>query len=182
MKIDGTLRRTIAIIMPGQRLVAAGEPDQRVIGMAADGQFDRVGDRLARRQRRAHAVMAHGDAVGHGDGAELARRAAGGGNALLGGLRLAHQRDVAGRGLVPAGGDADERLVDLGRRQAHGVVEGPMGRALGPLRHMTAGQSGLDIGLGVHSDLNFPTITQHAQLGNGQPDFVPQRWLALRDH
>ena len=97
----------------GQRLVAAGEADQRVIGMAAHGQFDGVGDHLARRQRGLHAVVAHGDAVGDGDGAELARRAAGGRDALLHRLRLAHQRDVAGRGLVPAGRDADERLVDL---------------------------------------------------------------------
>jgi hypothetical protein len=34
-------------------------------------------------------------------------------DALLHGLGLAHQRDVAGRGLVPAGRDADQRLVDL---------------------------------------------------------------------
>ena len=81
--------------------------------MAAHGQLDRVGDHLARRQRRLHALVAHGDAVGHGDGAELARRAAGRRDALLDRLGLAHQRDVAGRGLVPAGRDADERLVDL---------------------------------------------------------------------
>ena len=73
-----------------QRLVAAGKPDEGVIGMAADGQLDRVGDAFARRQRRAHAVMAHGDAVGDGDGAEFARGAAGGRNALFHGLRLAH--------------------------------------------------------------------------------------------
>src|SRR5256885_8585621 len=51
--------------------------------------------------------------VGHGDGAEFARGAAGSRNAFLDRLRLAHQRDIAGRGLVPAGRDADERLVDL---------------------------------------------------------------------
>jgi len=51
MKIDGTLRRTIAIIMPGKRLVAAREPDQRVIGMAAHGQLDQIGDHLARDKR-----------------------------------------------------------------------------------------------------------------------------------
>ncbi len=56
----------------GQRLVAAGEADQGVIGVAAHGELDRVGDHLARSQRGLHALMAHGDAVGDGDGAELA--------------------------------------------------------------------------------------------------------------
>ena len=46
--------------------------------------------------------VAHGDAVGDGDGGEFARRAAGGGDALLDRLRLALQRDVARRRLVPA--------------------------------------------------------------------------------
>ena len=113
MKIDGTLRRHIAIIMPGSDLSQPAMPDQRVIGVAAHGELDAVGDDLARRQRRLHAGVAHRDAVGHGDGAELARRRAAGGNALLHDLRLAHQRDVAGRRLVPAGRHADERLVDL---------------------------------------------------------------------
>ena len=86
----------------GKRLVAAGEPDEGVIAVAAHGELDRVRDHFARRQRRIHAGMAHGDAVGDGDGAELARRAAVGRNALLHRLRLAHQGDVAGRGFVPA--------------------------------------------------------------------------------
>ncbi len=47
------------------------------------------------------------------DGAEFARGAVGGGDALLDGLGLAHQRNIAGGGFVPAGGDADEGLVDL---------------------------------------------------------------------
>ena len=57
--------------------------------------------------------VAHGDAVGDRDGAEFARRSAGGGHALFHHLRLAHEGNIAGGGLVPAGGDADERLVDL---------------------------------------------------------------------
>ena len=126
----------------GQRLVAAGDADQRVIGVAAHGQLDRIRDHLARRQRGLHALVAHGDAVGDGDGAELARRAAGGGDALLDRLGLAHQRDVAGRGFVPAGGDADERLMDLRRGQTHRVIIGAMRRALGAFGHVPAGQPG----------------------------------------
>ena len=57
--------------------------------------------------------MAHGDAIGHRDGAEFARRAARRSNAFLHRLGLAHQRDVAGGRLIPAGGHADERLVNL---------------------------------------------------------------------
>ena len=49
---------------------------------------------------------------------------------LLHRLRLARQRDVAGRGLVPAGGDADERLVDLLLGQAHRIVIRAMRRAV----------------------------------------------------
>jgi hypothetical protein len=64
-------------------------------------------------QRRLHALVAHGDAVGHGDGAEFPRRALGRGNTLLDDLRLTHQRDVAGRSFVPAGRHADQRLRDL---------------------------------------------------------------------
>ena len=67
----------------GQRLVAAGEADQRVVAVAADRQLDRVGDDVARGERGLHALVAHGDAVGDGDGGELARRAAAGLHALL---------------------------------------------------------------------------------------------------
>src|SRR3982074_2906000 len=120
--------------------------------MAPDRQFDGVGDAFARWQRRAHAVMAHGDAVGHGDGAEFARSAACGGNALLDRLGLPHQRDVAGRGLVPARRHADERLVDLLGGEPHGIEIGAMRRPFRALRHMTARQSLLDVGLGVHRE------------------------------
>jgi hypothetical protein len=81
--------------------------------MAAHGQLDRVGDRVAGGERGAHALVAHGDAVGDGDGGELARGAVRGLDAQLDRLRLAAEGDVAGRGLVPAGRDADEGLVDL---------------------------------------------------------------------
>ena len=86
--------------------------------------------------------MAHGDAVGDGDGAEFARRAAGLLDALLGRLGLAHQGDVAGRGFVPAAGDADEGLVDLLLGQPHGVIIGAMRRAAGTFGDVAGGQPG----------------------------------------
>ena len=64
-------------------------------------------------------------------------------DALLHRLRLAAQGDVAGRGLVPAGGDADEGLVDLLLGQAHGVVVGAVRRAGRPLGDVAAGQADL---------------------------------------
>jgi hypothetical protein len=57
-------------------------------------------------------------------------------------LRLTVQRDVAGGGLVPAGGDADQRLMDLFLVQAHGIEVGAMRRAGWPLGHIAAGQFG----------------------------------------
>src|SRR5215831_11232146 len=94
--------------------------------------------------------MAHRDAIGHRDGAKLTGCAACGSHTLLDGLSLAHQCDIAGSSLIPAGGNADERLVDLLGRQSHGVEIRPMRSALRPLRHVTARQSLLEVGLGVH--------------------------------
>ncbi len=150
-----------------QGFVAAGKADQRVVAVTAHGELDRIGDHLARGQRRLHALVAHGDAVGDRDGAELARRASGGGDALLHRLRLAHERDVAGRGLVPAGGDADEGLMDLLARQTHRVIVGAMGRALGTLRHVTAGELGFVESPCVHGPLCAAPAGPPARTQNG---------------
>src|ERR1044071_6958271 len=81
--------------------------------MTSHREFDRVSDDFARNERRFHALVSHRDAVRDGDRAELAGRTTGFLDTLLGGLCLAHQRDVAGRRFVPARHDADERLVNL---------------------------------------------------------------------
>ena len=67
-------------------------------------------------------------------------------------LRLAHERNIAGRSLVPARGNADEGLVNLLGRQAHGVKIRAMGCPFGALRHMAAWQPALDARLGVHRE------------------------------
>ena len=133
------------------RLVAAGDPDQGVIGMAAHRQFHRIGNDFARRQGRFHPLVAHGDAVGHGNGAEFARRRAAGGDAKFHRLGLAHQRDIAGRRLVPAGGDADEWLMNLLPRQPHRVIKRAMRRTVGAFGRVPAGQARFQIGFGVHT-------------------------------
>src|SRR6185436_7434285 len=95
--------------------------------------------------------MAHGDAVGHGDGDELARRAAGGADAALGDLGMALERGVAGRGFIPARHHADERLGDVLLGQAHGVVEGAVRRTLRPRLHVAAAE--IVVRLLAHGDL-----------------------------
>ena len=157
MKTDGTLSRTMAIIMPGQRLVAAGQADQRVVAMAAHGELDRIGDDLARDQRGFHALVAHGDAVGHGDGGELARRAAGGLDAQLHRLGLAAKRDVAGRGLVPAVATPTSGWWISSLGQAHGVEIGAVRRPLRADRDVAAGQLRLVV----------PTFGRHVARGHG---------------
>src|ERR1700691_5669854 len=108
--------------------------------MATDRQLHRIGNDLARWQRGFHTGMPHGDAIGDGDGAELARRRAYGRYALLHRLRLAHERDVAGCRFIPAGRYANERLMDLPRRQTHRVIERTMRCTLRAFSRVTTGQ------------------------------------------
>ena len=127
----------------GQGLVAAGEADQRIVAMAAHGQLDGIGDQVARDQRGLHALMAHGDAVGDGDGGELTRRAERLLHTALDRLGLAREGDIAGGGLVPACGHADEGLVDLLLGQPHGVIIAAMRRAIRPHGHVARRQARL---------------------------------------
>ena len=80
----------------GNRLVASHHADHRIKQLAAAHQFDRIGNQFAADQRRAHALGAHGLAVGNRDGVELHRRAAGGANALLHFGRKPPQMKIAG--------------------------------------------------------------------------------------
>ena len=84
--------------------------------------------------------MAHRDAVCDGYGGKFARRAVGRLHADLGCLRLAVQGDVAGRGLVPAGRNPDEGLVNFLLRHAHGIIIAAMRCAGRTLGHMAAGE------------------------------------------
>ena len=95
----------------GNRLVAAREGDHAVEEMAAGDELDRVGDHLAADERGLHALGAHRDAVGDGDGVELHRRAAGGADALLDLLGEAAEVEVARHHLGPGVGDADDRAL-----------------------------------------------------------------------
>ena len=97
----------------GQALVAAGEQHGAVEPLGLHDGLHRVGDDLAADQREVHPDVAHRDAVGHRDRAELHRVAARPVHALLGRLREALQRQVARGDLVPGRGDADLRLGEV---------------------------------------------------------------------
>ena len=97
----------------GHVLVAAADADEAVKEIAAGDQLDGVGDDFAGDQRGLHALRAHGDAVGDGDGVELHGRAAGFANALFEGFGDFAQMHVAGADLGPGVGDADDGLVQI---------------------------------------------------------------------
>ena len=97
----------------GQRFVAAGQQHRAVQPFGLHHGLDAVGDHLARHQREVHALVAHRDAVGNRDRAELERVAAGREHALLDRLGQPVQREVARRDLVPRRCDADLRLGEV---------------------------------------------------------------------
>jgi hypothetical protein len=98
--------------------------------VALHDRFDGIGDQFAADQRELHALVVHADAVGHRDGGELARAAAGCLDAALGGIDLRSVRHVAGRGLTLLADDADHRLGDCGIVQPHRPHEGAVRRAI----------------------------------------------------
>ena len=106
-------RRAAAISMPGQGLVAAGQQDGAVDALCLHDGFHGVGDDFAGDQGEVHALVAHGDAVGNGDGAELHGEAAAGVDAFLGALGQPVQRQVAGSDFVPGTRDADLGLGEV---------------------------------------------------------------------
>ena len=117
----------------GQRLVAAGEGHQRVVGVAAHHRLDAVGDDLARHQRIAHAGVVHRHRIGDRDGGEVERHPARVAHARAGVLRQRAEQRVAGRDAPVGGGDADERALDVGVRQPQPAQEGAVRGAVQPL-------------------------------------------------
>ena len=119
-----------------QRLVAAAEPDQGVVGKPVHDRFDGIRDQFARQQRELHALMVHADAVGDRDSGEFPRRAAGLRDPGLGGIDLEIVRHVAGRLLALHADDADHRLGERLVVEPHRAHEGAVGRTIEPIgRH-----------------------------------------------
>ena len=122
----------------GQRLVAAGEQHRAVQPLREHHRLHRVGDDLAGDQRRTHALVAHGDAVGDRDGAELQGEAACGADAVLRPLGEPVQGEVAGGDLVPGRRDADLRLGEVVVAHAHRAEHGAGGGSGVPVGHLEA--------------------------------------------
>jgi hypothetical protein len=78
-------------------------------------------------------------------------------NAFFDHLRLALERNIAGRGFIPAGSDTNEGLMNFITAQPHCVQECPVRRPLGPLCHMPAWQPFFIENLGVHNEHNAPS-------------------------
>ena len=91
------------------RLVAADDAHEAVEQVAARDELDRVRDRLARHERRAHALGPHRDAVRDRDRVELDGRAAGFDDAAAHMARELALIPVARHRLDPVRRDADER-------------------------------------------------------------------------
>ena len=108
----------------GHVLVAAADGNQAVEELAAHDGLDGVGDDFAGDEGILHALRAHGDAVGDGDGIKDERLAAGLGHALGGGKGELVDVDVAGGDLAPGGGDADLGFLEVAAIEADGVEHG----------------------------------------------------------
>ena len=128
-------------------LVTAADGHQAVKALGTDHGLDGIGDDFARNKRIAHAGRAHGDAVGHGDGVEQDRFAAGRvstGCRFFGQFADVH---VAGGQRGPGGGDADLRLGKIGVLETDGAQHGARGRLLDAIHHEAGVLAGV-VGLG----------------------------------
>src|SRR5690606_28521784 len=99
------------------------------------------GDDLAANQRRLHALGAHADAVGDGDGVELEGGSAGGSDALFDRGGEASEVEVAGADLDPGVGDADEWLREVIVGEAGGAEHGARGGAVRTVEQRVAGSA-----------------------------------------
>ena len=117
----------------GHDLVAVGNAHHRVEAVGLDHGLDAVGDQLARRQRKLHPVVPHGDAVVDTDRVEQKRHAAGGPHALLHVIADSLKMDVARDDVDVAVADRDERLVPVAFAHAGRPEQASMGCAGIPL-------------------------------------------------
>ncbi|WP_162938492.1 hypothetical protein [Mycobacterium kyogaense] len=127
----------------GDGLVTAGQQHGAVEALGLHDGLDAVGDDLARDQREMHALVAHRDAVGHRDGAELQRVAARLVHPGLDRLRQPLQRQVARRDLVPRRTDADLRLHPVVVAHADGAQHAAGGGLLEAVGDVA--RTGLDV-------------------------------------
>jgi hypothetical protein len=85
----------------GERFVAPGQGHHAIEALGVHHRLHRVSDDLAADQRRTHALMTHGDAIGHRDGHEFEGKAARIAHAGLRPLGQASQGKIARGDFVP---------------------------------------------------------------------------------
>ena len=99
--------------------------------VAAGDEFDGVGDDFTGDERGLHALGAHGDAVGDGDGVELHGGSASFADALLYGGGYIAEMKVAGADLGPGVGYANDWLVQVFFGETYSAQVGAGGGAVG---------------------------------------------------
>ena len=121
----------------GHVFVAAADRDEAIHAFAADNCLDGVRDHFTGNERVFHALSAHRNAVGDGDGVE---------DQALASCRIhAFFRfdcelvdvDVAGRDLAPGGGNADLRLGEIVFLKTNRVKHRAARRTVGAIKHQT---------------------------------------------
>ena len=122
----------------GYVFVAVGDHHQAVKLVGQGHGLGGVGDEIPGDQGILHADMAHGDAVAHGDGGELHRRAPGAPDAGFDGFGDFVQVHVAGNDLIVGADHADEGALQLLLGIAQGVEEGAVWGALHAAGHVVA--------------------------------------------
>ena len=95
---------------PGMFLSQPGMEMMRVIPLRTHDGLNGIGNQIARLQRIAHAIGAHGNTVGHADGIETHAHQIGRLHALLDLGGQIQQVHIAGIAFVPHAGDADLAL------------------------------------------------------------------------
>jgi len=112
---------------PGGDLVAVGDADPSVEGVAFDHHLAAVGDDLPGDQGVPHALVAHGDTVAHCGDSEGERPSAGLDDPFLDSLDDLVEVDVPGDDLVPGVGYPDERFVEIFVCKSVGPKKAPLG-------------------------------------------------------
>ena len=114
----------------GNGFVATDKDNERIKEIAARDEFDGVRDDFAADEGSAHALGAHGDAIGNGDGVEFERSAAGGANPVFYVLCEFAKVIVAGTDFDPGVGHADQGLAEILVTKAGGSKHGASGRTM----------------------------------------------------
>ena len=124
----------------GNDLVAVRDAHQAVEGVPHDGAFHGIGNDLARDERVVHALMVHGDAVAHADGADFEGDAAGHVDAGLHGLGDLVEVGVTGNDVVARAQHRDEGAIHLLVGDAVRLEQAAVRRARHPSLDLVASQ------------------------------------------